>query len=161
MTWWNNTEVQITAFLVAQLVKNPPAMHKTQVQTLGWEDTLEKVMATHSNILAWRIPMDRGAWRTTVHRVAQSRTQLGDWACTHPTPRPSRCTFRWLGNRAVSRLRRPRCGVGSVFLQYWDLTGMQNRSPWNRQQFQNSCSHFTANSWSNEKIKLELNLLNF
>ena len=66
--------MQITAFLVAQLVKNPPAVHETQVQTLGWEDTLEKVMATHSNILAWRIPMDRRAWWTTVHRVAKSWT---------------------------------------------------------------------------------------
>ena len=41
-------------FLVAQLVKNPPAMRETWVQTLGWEDTLEKEKATHSSILAWR-----------------------------------------------------------------------------------------------------------
>ena len=38
-------------------------MLKTWVQSLGWEDPLEKGMATHSNILAWRIPMDRGAWQ--------------------------------------------------------------------------------------------------
>ena len=43
-------------FLVAQLVKNPPAMRETWVQSLGWEDTLEKEKATHSSILAWRIP---------------------------------------------------------------------------------------------------------
>ena len=42
--------------LVAQLVKNPPAMRETWVQSLGWEDPLEKGMATHSSILAWRIP---------------------------------------------------------------------------------------------------------
>ena len=42
------------------------------VQSLGWEDPLEEGMATHSSILAWRIPMDRGAWRATVHRVAKS-----------------------------------------------------------------------------------------
>ena len=47
--------------LVAQMVKNPPAMQETWVQSLGWEDPLEEGMATHSNILAWRIPMDRGA----------------------------------------------------------------------------------------------------
>ena len=41
---------------VAQLVKNLPAMQKTQVQSLGWEDPLKKGMATHSSILAWRIP---------------------------------------------------------------------------------------------------------
>ena len=49
------------ASLVAQLVKNPPTMQKTWVQSLGWEDPLEEGMATHSSILAWRIPMDRGA----------------------------------------------------------------------------------------------------
>ena len=42
--------------LVAQLVKNPPAMHETWVRSLGWEDLLEKGKATHSDILAWRIP---------------------------------------------------------------------------------------------------------
>ena len=44
------------AFLVAQLVKNPPAMWETWVQSLGWEDPMEKGKATHSSILAWRIP---------------------------------------------------------------------------------------------------------
>ena len=44
------------ASLVAQMVKNPPAMREIWVQSLGWEDTLKKGMATHSSILAWRIP---------------------------------------------------------------------------------------------------------
>ena len=44
------------ASLVAQLVKNPPAMWETWVPSLGWEDPLEKGKATHSSILAWRIP---------------------------------------------------------------------------------------------------------
>ena len=44
------------ASLVAQLVKNLPAMRETWVQSLGWEDPLEKGKATHSSILAWRIP---------------------------------------------------------------------------------------------------------
>ena len=44
------------AFLVAQMVWNLPVMKETQVRSLGWEDPLEKEMATHSNILAWRIP---------------------------------------------------------------------------------------------------------
>ena len=46
----------IWAFLVAQMVRNLPAMQKTRVQSLGWEDPLEKGMATHSSILTWRIP---------------------------------------------------------------------------------------------------------
>ena len=48
--------MRFRASLVAQMVKNPPAMQETQVQSLGWEDPLEKEMATHSSILAWRIP---------------------------------------------------------------------------------------------------------
>ena len=56
------------------MVKNPPAMQETLDQPLGWEDPLEEDMATHSNILAGRIPMDRGAWWATVHGVAKSQT---------------------------------------------------------------------------------------
>ena len=63
------------ASLVAQMVKNPPAMWETWVRSLGWEDPLEEVMAAHPSILAWRIPMDRGAWRATVHRVTESQTR--------------------------------------------------------------------------------------
>ena len=48
------------------------------VQSLGWEDLLEKGMVTHSSILAWRLPMDRGAWWATVHRVEKSLTQLSN-----------------------------------------------------------------------------------
>ena len=47
------------ASLVAQSIKNLPAMQETQVQPLGWEDPLEEGMVTHSSILAWRILMDR------------------------------------------------------------------------------------------------------
>ena len=63
----------IMGSLVAQLVKNPPAMQETWVRSLGWEGPLEKGMATHSRLLAQRIPMDRGAWWATVHGVAKSR----------------------------------------------------------------------------------------
>ena len=67
------------ASLVAQLVKNLPAMQETWVWPLGWEDPLEEGKATHSSILAWRIP-----W--TVYGLAKSQTQLkdtlvlGNWA---------------------------------------------------------------------------------
>ena len=47
------------------MVRNLPAMQESWVQSLGWEDTLEESMATHSSIFAWRIPTDRGAWQTT------------------------------------------------------------------------------------------------
>ena len=64
--------------LVAQTVKNPPGMRETWVQSLGWEAPLEEGMATHSSILAWRIPMDKGAWQAAVHGVAKGWTQLSD-----------------------------------------------------------------------------------
>ena len=59
---------------MAQVVKNPPAMRETWVQSLDWEDLLEEGMATHSTVLAWRITMDRGAWWVIVHGVAKSKT---------------------------------------------------------------------------------------
>ena len=54
------------------MVKNLPAMWEIQVLSLGWEDPLEKGIATHSSIFAWKNPMDRGAWWATVHGVAES-----------------------------------------------------------------------------------------
>ena len=73
------------ASLVAQLVKNLPAMRETWVRFLGWEDPLVEGLATqnkYSSILAWRIPMDRGAWWATVNGVTKSRTQLSDFTLT-------------------------------------------------------------------------------
>ena len=61
------------ASLVTQLVKNSPAMQKALVRFLGWEDPLKKEKATHSRILAWRIP-----W-TTSAGVAKSQTPLSDF----------------------------------------------------------------------------------
>ena len=58
---WGSIIIIFGASLVTQLVKNLPAMQETQVRFLGWEDPLEEGMATHSSVLAWRIPMDRGA----------------------------------------------------------------------------------------------------
>ena len=53
--------LSLSASLVAQTVKNPPATRETWVRSLGWEDSLEEGLATHSSIPAWKIPTDRGA----------------------------------------------------------------------------------------------------
>ena len=63
---------------MAQMVKNLPAMQETWVRSLDWEDPLEEDVATHSSILAWRIPMDRGAWQDTVHEIPKSQARLSD-----------------------------------------------------------------------------------
>ena len=64
------------ASLVAQMVKNPPAMRETWVESLGWEDPLEEGMATHFSILAWRIPWPEEPGG--LHGVTKSQTQLSD-----------------------------------------------------------------------------------
>ena len=56
------------------MVKNLPAMQEMPVWSLGQEDPLEESVATHSGILAWRIPMDRAVWQAAVHGAAKSCT---------------------------------------------------------------------------------------
>ena len=65
---------KVKASLVAQMIKNLPVMWETWVRSLGWEDPLNKSMATHSSILAWRTPMDKRAWQAPVHGVTKSPT---------------------------------------------------------------------------------------
>jgi len=67
------------ASLVAQMVKKASVCNVVDLGLIpGLEDPLEEGMATHSSIFTWRIPMDRGVWWATVHRVAKSWTQLSD-----------------------------------------------------------------------------------
>ena len=70
------------ASLVAQVVKNPPAIQETWIQSLGWEDPLEEVMATHSLILAWRIPRTEEPGRL---QFMGSQKVRHDWATKHNT----------------------------------------------------------------------------
>ena len=76
----------ILASPVAQRLKHLPGMRETWVQSLGWEDPLEKEMANHSSTLAWRIPWREEPGRLLVHGVAKSQTWLGDF--THFTLMP-------------------------------------------------------------------------
>ena len=64
--------------LVTQMVKNLPVMWETYFLSLGWEDPLDKGMAAHSSILAWRIPMDRKTWWAIAHGVTKSQTRLSN-----------------------------------------------------------------------------------
>ena len=66
--------VYIRGFPGGSVVKNVPAMQETWVLSLGQEDPLEEGMATHSDILVWRIPMNSRAWWATVHGVTESWT---------------------------------------------------------------------------------------
>ena len=63
--------------------RTPPAVRETWVQSLGGEDPLEKDMATHSSILTWKNPMDRGAWQASVHGVARAGHNLATKPPSH------------------------------------------------------------------------------
>ena len=83
--WRCITEVKgrwrdISGFLVAQMVKKSACNVGDLGLIPGLGRSLEEVMATHSSVLDWRIPMDRGAWQGTVHGVPKSWTWLRDWA---------------------------------------------------------------------------------
>ena len=95
------------ASLVAHIVKGLPAMWKTQVWFLGWKDPLEEGMATHSSALAWRISIDRGAWRAIVYEVTKNWT--------------------WLINRYTGVLFAPECVA-----RKWRRWGTSNQPllPW-------------------------------
>ena len=76
--------------LIAQLIKNPPAMQETLVQFLGWEDALEKGKATHSSILAWRIPWtvsDQISCSVVSDSLRPHESQHTRPPCPSPTPR--------------------------------------------------------------------------
>ena len=93
--WWNTWETSInrpSSSISTELchghglvkawpklsIRNLPTMQEIRFGCLSQEDPFKKEMATHSSILAWKIPMDRGAWRTTVHWVTKSQTGLSD-----------------------------------------------------------------------------------
>ena len=80
---WKTKMACVLASLLAQMVKHLPAMQKTRVQSLGWEDPLKKEMATRSSTLAWKIP-----WMEEPGRLQSMRSQrVGhDWVTS-----PSRC----------------------------------------------------------------------
>ena len=91
------------ASLVAQTVKNLPAMWETLVWSLGWEDPLEEGMAVHSSILAWRIPTGEGAWWAIVHGDTKSWTQLRDSAQQIPLGNCVCFLYLWLYFYFVNR----------------------------------------------------------
>ena len=66
------------------MINNLPELQEAWVRFLGWEDPLEEGMTTHSSILAWKIPMDRGTWRATVHgahKESDTTEQLSTQVC--------------------------------------------------------------------------------
>ena len=122
------------ASLVAQLVKNPRAMRETWIQSLGWEDALEKQTATHSSILAWRIPMDCSPPGSSVHGDGFSRQEY--WSglpCPPPGDLPNpgmepRSPALQVDSLPAEPQGKPKnTGVGSLSL----LQGICSTPGWN------------------------------
>ena len=117
--WWKNMKITLLSImysdsLVAQTVKNPPAMWETWIWFLGWEDPLEEEMATHSSILAWRNPMDRGVWQLQSMR---SQRKFGhNWATKHSTAHSLLGDKR---NKYINVCWRLKC---LVFHILWDIS---------------------------------------
>ena len=109
------------ASMVAQLVKNLLAIWETWVWSLGWEDPLEEGMATHSSILAWRIPMDRGVWWATARGTAKSWTLLSDQA-QHSTAYKSICKSLDDSKKNVMFYQEPSQKCRSCIVYFWKVT---------------------------------------
>ena len=131
-------DIDLRASLVAQTVRNPPAMQETRVQCLGWEDPLEKGMATHSCILAWRIP-----WTEEPGRLQSRRSQRAghDWETKQSkldlrlgTKPPSEPECRSLRIQTTAWLTLMPQELWADTLQNWDPTwgwkGLLTRQYW-------------------------------
>ena len=80
--------------LVAQTVKSLPAMWESWIQSLGWEDPLEKEMSNPLQYSCLENPMDGGVWQATCHGVTKSQTKLSDFTFTFTLHCPGLCRFR-------------------------------------------------------------------
>ncbi|CAN0115431.1 unnamed protein product [Rangifer tarandus platyrhynchus] len=97
----------IQVSLVAQTVKNPPEMWEAWVRFLGWEDPLKQGKATHSSILAWRMPMDRAAWGKKLHATTTEPSVLRALV-----PQQRSCVLQLRPN--VGKKKKTQCRASSV-----------------------------------------------
>ena len=165
------THVLIQVSLVAQMVKNLPAMQETYVWSLGGEDPLEKGKATHSSIFSLEHPMDRGAWQATVYGFIKSWVTLYDWmtntttmhssmALIHvslpyvPTPPP----YGWFTHTRPRLPYGPLCPSGKhnihrrcpLSAQHWWPGNHRRAQDWNSQR--NSSEQATTHKAQHTKL---------
>ena len=125
------------ASLVAQIVKSPPAMQKTQICSLGWKDPLQKGMAIHSSILAWRVPWTEEPGRLqsmASHRVGH------DWATnTHIHTQPSSYCLLALLSKSNSRKTSVTLTLPLSFIQPMGISFLPPSFLWNFFAKNNQC----------------------
>ena len=107
---------------MAQMVRSPPAVQETRVRSLGQEDPLEKEMATHSSILAWKIPWTEEPFRLQ-SMESQSRTQLSDFTIDLLTGKPNvpPGSRRLRGLVAKLKLWDHSCGLLQISKNVWGV----------------------------------------
>ena len=113
---YTHTSLHISASLVAQSVKNPPAKQEIRIRSLGWEDPWEKEMATHSSIFAWEIPWTEEPGR--LQSVKSQESDMTEWLnhlhipkCIHPYVYRHAWTY---GNMSEHRLHRRHSRLASL-----------------------------------------------
>ena len=121
---------------VAQRLKRLPGMRETWIRSLGWEDPLEKEMATHSSTLAWRIPWREEPGRLLVHGVAKSRTRLGDFTFTFDYPISLHKLVGWLVSGVPGYSLH---GILQARVLEWDAISFSRGSSQPRDQTRVSC----------------------
>ena len=87
--------------------KNPPAVQKTWVQSLGWEGSLTETMATYTSVLAWRIPWTEELGGATVYSVAKSGTRLRNWTYRAFTELWNYSVWYYNGGTVIRHLSKP------------------------------------------------------
>ena len=136
------------AFLVAQMVKSPPPMWETLIQSLGWKDPLERGMATHSSTLAYRTPMERGAWRAPMcpwgHKEVDTTERLS--TAQHGN---SAFSFWWTSmppSTGAAQIYIPTKNTGSFPTRgsYFDWEGNRERSDYSISSYP-SCTDLCKN----------------
>ena len=116
--------------MVAQTVKHLPTMQETQFQSLGWEDLLEKEMATHSSILAWKIPWTEEPGRLQsmgLQRVGYNGATSHSHSLTHTHSLCLSCGMWTLSCGMWDLVPRPGMEPGSPALGAWSLSHRTNR----------------------------------
>ena len=137
--------------LVAQTVKNLPAVRKTWVQSLGWEDPLEKGMTTHSSILAWRMPWTEepgDLWFIALHRIGQHWSNLVHMpAHIHINPK-----YQWgegkIEGHNTSMLLESVWGKQSKTRRYLTTWKQENNESVNRYLLENLASQLENSRWN-------------
>ena len=143
--WLKQPELR-EGFSNSSMVRKPPAAQESQVRSLGWEDPLEKEMATHSSILAWRIPWREETWRATEEAFSLKWNRIARWPNNYtpqfiPESKEDKCPHGSLYTKAESsvihespKVETPQCSLADEWI--------------NRKYYVQKMEHCLATEWN-------------